>query len=192
MSKLDDMLAKLVNLNDVEYRVTRSEVESELRLWRRAPEKRRLLEGLNPRNLYSRVAPEAERDIVSSHRRLVYAVYAVEPGLGRLLVRRAGHRYAQHVLGDIDDVEEARFVLARRGFGILDFRGCRHGVCTFRVYECMTCSGVSAEGETLCEWEAGVIEYLASKLLGRSVVARETKCWSLGYTFCEFRVLPRG
>ena len=190
---------KLVTLlrtsDDVEYKLSSGEIVEELRRWRRAPEKRGILGGLQPRMIYARAMPDAEHNMVSAHRRVVLTLYAVEPSLGRLLVRRAGYEYARIALDGVDNIEDSVLVLARKGVGVLDFRGCRSRRCEFRLYDCLTCSGIEpgrGGDSTLCEWEAGIIEYIAEKFLRSRAVVKETKCWHIGYSFCEFVAILRG
>jgi len=191
----EKLVALLRTGNDVEYKLSNSEIVEELRRWRRAPEKRGILGGVQPRMVYARAMPDAEHNMVSAHRRLVLTLYAVEPSLGRLLVRRAGYKYAQIVLDNVDNIEDSMLVLARKGVGVLDFRGCKSRRCKFRLYDCLTCSGIepgSEEDSTLCEWEAGIVEYIAEKFLRSRALVKETKCWNIGYSFCEFVAILRG
>jgi len=191
----EKLVALLRTGNDVEYKLSNSEILEELKRWRRAPEKRGILGGVQPRMVYARVMPDAEHNIVSAHRRLVLTLYAVEPSLGRLLVRRAGYKYAQTVLDGIDSIEDSVLMLARKGVGMLDFKGCKSKRCKFRLYNCLTCSSIepAREGDsTLCEWEAGILEYIAEKFLRSRALVKETRCWHIGYSFCEFVAILRG
>ncbi|NPA05214.1 MAG: hypothetical protein GXO09_03880 [Crenarchaeota archaeon] len=181
-------------IDDVEYRVGRGEFRAEIEKWRRVKTPRRL-GGLKPRSFFAqRVHGASDKAVTGAHRRLLVTLYMADPVLGRMLVRRAGYRYAERVLGRVDDFMEAGLELARRGIGLFDFLGCRRGRCIFRVYDCLSCSGLGPGmeiGGTMCEWEAGIIEYLVESVLKATPTVRETNCWLSGDPYCQFMVVVR-
>ncbi len=147
-----------------------------------------------PREFFARlIGPKADFLLTLHHRVIAYSLYASEPGLGRLMMRRAGRIFAEYALGDISSIDEASLTLARTGVGLLDFLGCKRGRCSYRIYSCISCSGVestsSSTSDTLCEWEAGILEHITRSILGCNAHAREVKCWGMGFRFCEFNVI---
>ncbi len=57
-----------------------------------------------------------------------------------------------------------------------------------RVYECVTCAGIPNIGKPVCHFEGGLIAGFLEKLLNKKLIAKEVKCWGLGYEVCEFEV----
>ncbi len=181
-------------VDDVEYRVGRGEFREAVEKWRRVKDPRRL-GGLKPRAFFAqRIHGASDKAVTAAHRRLLVTLYMADPVLGRMLVRRAGYVYAEKTLGPIDDFVEAGIELARRGIGLFDFLGCRRGRCIFRVYDCLSCSGLTPSigiGGTMCEWEAGIIEYLVESVMRAAPTVRETSCWLRGDPYCQFMVVVR-
>jgi predicted hydrocarbon binding protein len=60
-----------------------------------------------------------------------------------------------------------------------------------RVYECVTCSGIPNIGRAVCHFEGGLIAGFLENLWNKKVLAREIKCWGLGYDVCEFEIIVR-
>ncbi|MBU0654981.1 MAG: DUF2507 domain-containing protein [Gammaproteobacteria bacterium] len=55
------------------------------------------------------------------------------------------------------------------------------------VCECVTCSGLSPVGRTLCHFEGGLIAGVVENILGKRVQAREITCiGGLGHEACGF------
>ncbi len=179
--------------NSVEYRVTRSEIVRAMRAWRAA--NKRGSGGVNPRGFFKRIGGvEVDAGLVAAHRSLLFSMYAADPAIGRLVMRKAGRVFAEIALEGTDGVDEATHVLARLGIGLFDFIGCRRGVCVFRVYECISCSGLpgaSGIGDSICEWEAGIIEGITERVFRIRPVVQEVKCWVKGDPYCEFHALLR-
>jgi len=57
-----------------------------------------------------------------------------------------------------------------------------------RVYECIECAGLPNIGEPVCYFETGMIIGILSELTHKEVFAREIRCWTSGYSFCNFDV----
>ncbi|MDI6818816.1 MAG: hypothetical protein QMC87_05645 [Methanothermobacter thermautotrophicus] len=60
-----------------------------------------------------------------------------------------------------------------------------------RVYECIECAGLPNIGRPICFFEAGIIAGALSEILGCDVDAYERRCWTNGYSFCQFDVRAR-
>ncbi|MBW2730755.1 MAG: DUF2507 domain-containing protein [Deltaproteobacteria bacterium] len=60
------------------------------------------------------------------------------------------------------------------------------------VYECVTCSGMTPVGRTLCSFEGGLIAGVFEGLKKRPVVCKEVSCiGGLGHNACGFEVTIR-
>lgn len=61
-------------------------------------------------------------------------------------------------------------------------------VLDLRVYECIECSGLPNIGRPVCYFEAGIITGIFKELTKKDVIAEEVRCWTNGYSFCQFEV----
>jgi predicted hydrocarbon binding protein len=61
-------------------------------------------------------------------------------------------------------------------------------VLDLRVYECIECAELPNIGKPICFFEAGVITGVLSELTKKEVIAEEIRCWTSGYSFCQFDV----
>ena len=58
------------------------------------------------------------------------------------------------------------------------------------VYECVTCSGMTPVGRTLCQFEAGIVAGVVQNVTGKTTKAREVSCiGGLGHETCGVEVL---
>jgi diguanylate cyclase (GGDEF)-like protein len=55
-----------------------------------------------------------------------------------------------------------------------------------KLSHCITCYRLPATGAALCDFERGLIDGVLERLTGRPVLTRETLCWGLGDTVCQF------
>mgnify|MGYP005847424381 FL=1 len=60
-----------------------------------------------------------------------------------------------------------------------------------RVYECIECAGLPNIGRPICFFEAGIIAGAISEILDCDADAYERRCWTNGYSFCQFDVRAR-
>jgi uncharacterized protein len=58
-----------------------------------------------------------------------------------------------------------------------------------RVYECIECADLPNIGKPLCFFEAGLITGVFKELTEKEVIAEEVRCWTSGYSFCQFDVI---
>lgn len=93
------------------------------------------------------------------------------------------------LIGSVDDI--APF-LAKYKIGILDlFREeeVEDGEkLDIRVYECIDCAGMPNIGEPVCYFETGMLIGILSEITGKEVFAEELRCWTSGYSCCQFIV----
>lgn len=60
------------------------------------------------------------------------------------------------------------------------------------VYECVTCSGLSPVGRTLCHFEGGLIAGVVESVINQEVRAHEVTCiGGLGHDSCGFDIRPK-
>jgi voltage-gated potassium channel Kch len=74
------------------------------------------------------------------------------------------------------------------GLGQMRVAKCEDTTATLEEGECAACQGMPRVGRPVCNLERGVIAGALEAKLGRSVRTRETKCWGLGDSMCEFEV----
>lgn len=62
------------------------------------------------------------------------------------------------------------------------------GFLKVRVDECITCAGMPNIGKAVCHFEGGLVSGVLEAFLGagKKVAVKESKCWALGDTTCEF------
>lgn len=92
----------------------------------------------------------------------------------------------------IKSVEDIAPFLAKYKIGILDIfkeEEIEDGKkLDLRVYECIECSGLPNIGEPICYFETGMIIGILQELTGKKVSAEEIRCWTSGFSFCQFDV----
>lgn len=93
------------------------------------------------------------------------------------------------IIKSVDDISE---FLAKYKIGILDIfkeEDIENGKrLDLRVYECIECSGLPNIGEPVCYFETGMIIGILRELTKKQVSAEEIRCWTSGYSFCQFDV----
>ncbi|UTB33596.1 MAG: hydrocarbon-binding protein [Methanobacterium sp. ERen5] len=95
----------------------------------------------------------------------------------------------QKLVTDFDDL--VSFLLDYK-FGILDIvdeeeiNG--NTVLDLRVYECIECACLPNIGKPTCIFEAGMITGILTEMTKKDVSAKEVRCWTNGYSFCQFEV----
>ncbi|HMK53713.1 MAG TPA: V4R domain-containing protein [Methanobacteriaceae archaeon] len=94
--------------------------------------------------------------------------------------------------GLINSVDEIADFLAKYKIGILDIfkeEEMENGKkLDLRVYECIECAGLPNIGEPICYFETGMIIGILKELTNKEVSAEEIRCWTSGYSFCQFDV----
>ncbi len=105
---------------------------------------------------------------------------------GRTLGAEVGKRLGGNSLDEylnkvVDFVEEQRI-------GILVPVSLGQDLMVFQLEECITCAGMPNIGRRICHFEAGLVAGIVEHILGRRVVAKETKCNAMGEGVCEVSV----
>lgn len=94
--------------------------------------------------------------------------------------------------GIINSLEDISEFLYQYKIGILDIykeKETDKGMeIDLRVYECIDCAGLPNIGKPICYFETGLIIGLLSELTQKRVNAIETRCWTSGFSFCQFEV----
>jgi predicted hydrocarbon binding protein len=81
---------------------------------------------------------------------------------------------AEYKVGIVDVVDEQTI----NGIKRLDLR----------VYECIECAELPNIGKPICFFEAGIITGVLGTITKKEVTAEEIRCWTSGYSFCQFDV----
>jgi diguanylate cyclase (GGDEF)-like protein len=55
-----------------------------------------------------------------------------------------------------------------------------------KLAHCLSCRQLPAGGSALCDVERGLVDGVLEGITGREVVTKETLCWGLGDTVCQF------
>ncbi|MGB9787011.1 MAG: V4R domain-containing protein [Infirmifilum uzonense] len=133
---------------------------------------------------------ESDVYYVNTFRLIEYTALTSAPSPSKVaLMRKSGYNLGRSLVrsGVVKSLDDAPLALVLYRVGLLDI--VKESLDTMRVnlYECTSCYGVPNIGQTLCDFEAGVIQGMLSELYGRNVV-REKYCWGTGYSFCGFEI----
>jgi diguanylate cyclase (GGDEF)-like protein len=55
-----------------------------------------------------------------------------------------------------------------------------------KLSHCLTCHHLPPVGAPLCDFERGIIDGALERITGTEVVTKETMCWGMGDTVCQF------
>ena len=92
----------------------------------------------------------------------------------------------------INNIDELISFLADYKMGIVDVFDEKEKdgkkIMDIRVYECIECADLPNIGKPLCFFEAGVLTGIFKELTKKDVMAEEVRCWTSGYSFCQFDV----
>jgi len=95
----------------------------------------------------------------------------------------------QNIVSDMDDL--VSFLLEYK-FGILDIFHKevlnKKEIIDIRVYECIECACLPNMGKPACYFEAGMITGILTEMTKKEVSTEEVRCWTSGYSFCQFKV----
>jgi hypothetical protein len=75
-----------------------------------------------------------------------------------------------------------------REHGIVQSRNLKRKRASLRIFECATAAGTPSFDVNFCDFEAGWIAGILERLTGQSIVVNESKCWGLGYEYCQFDI----
>ncbi|MDP3035152.1 MAG: V4R domain-containing protein [Methanobacteriaceae archaeon] len=94
--------------------------------------------------------------------------------------------------GLINSIDDIIHFLAKYKIGILDIfeeeeiEGGKK--LDLRVYECIECAGLPNIGKPVCFFETGMIIGMLNEITQKEVNVVEIRCWTSGYSFCQFDV----
>ena len=92
----------------------------------------------------------------------------------------------------INNIDELISFLADYKMGIVDVFDEKEKdgkkIMDIRVYQCIECADLPNIGKPLCFFEAGVLTGIFKELTKKDVMAEEVRCWTSGYSFCQFDV----
>lgn len=55
-----------------------------------------------------------------------------------------------------------------------------------KLHQCLSCRHLPATGTPVCDFERGVVDGVLEQVTGTEVLTKETLCWALGDTVCQF------
>jgi diguanylate cyclase (GGDEF)-like protein len=55
-----------------------------------------------------------------------------------------------------------------------------------KLHRCLSCARLPATGTPVCDVERGIIDGVLEEIAGTEVLTKETMCWGLGDTVCQF------
>jgi len=55
-----------------------------------------------------------------------------------------------------------------------------------KLTKCLTCHRLPATGSAMCDFERGLVDGVLERITGTDVITKETLCWGLGDTVCQF------
>jgi diguanylate cyclase (GGDEF)-like protein len=88
-------------------------------------------------------------------------------GLGLGSIHALKEWFAEMGLGDLEvELDEERVLI--------------------KLARCLSCSRLPVTGTAVCDLERGMVDGVLEVILGAQVVTKETLCWSLGDTVCQF------
>lgn len=109
--------------------------------------------------------------------------------------RVSGREFCKHLL-DIYLPPQDFFDLLKQkmdelGIGLLqmvhaDFKNM---IFILTVAEDLDCSGSPVTGETICNYDEGLLMGILEMYTGRQFMVKETDCWSTGYWTCRFHIV---
>ena len=95
--------------------------------------------------------------------------------------------------GFINSFDEIADFLAKYKMGVFKEEEIENGKrLDLRVYECIECSKLPNVGEPICYFETGMIIGILKELTHQEVSAEEIRCWTSGYSFCQYDVIIKG
>ncbi|HEV8290038.1 MAG TPA: V4R domain-containing protein [Candidatus Norongarragalinales archaeon] len=122
------------------------------------------------------------------------AIEVTSPGMKDVLFltgRKVGEYGASLLFKERVSLEKVLDVLANywsSGHYATVTRRNASGKTFVRVDECAMAFGLPNIGQPICYYDAGVISGLLSYGTGKRVIARETKCYALGDSCCEYEL----
>ena len=92
----------------------------------------------------------------------------------------------------VKSLEDLKSLLADYKMGIVDIYNEKQEddgkSMDIRVYECIECVDLPNIGKPLCYFEAGIITGVLKEITKKDVIAEEKRCWTSGFSFCQFDV----
>ena len=104
------------------------------------------------------------------------------PSAGQVLYL-AAKRFSSSL--EMSSIADLKAWFAYMGLGELEVELDEEKVLV-KLSRCLTCHRVHAVGSPLCDLERGLIDGVLERITGGEVVTKETLCWGLGDTVCQF------
>lgn len=130
-------------------------------------------------------ASETEASLSPALFRLVQLVLLPEvfgPSAAGLLYL-AAKRFSRSL--ELSSIQDLKSWFSYMGLGDLEIELDEEKVLV-KLSCCLTCHRLPAIGATLCDFERGLVDGVLERITGTGVVTKETLCWGLGDTVCQF------
>lgn len=123
------------------------------------------------------------------YRIMIYGLMKYSLPIKIVVMRSAGYNLGKMLVekGLIKSIDDMPHVFIQHKIGLLDIIDESSNRMRVNIYECMSCFQMNYIGTPMCDFEAGILEGILEKLIGRNVV-KENYCWGLGYSFCGFEI----
>ncbi len=95
----------------------------------------------------------------------------------------AAKRASRHL--DVTSLQGLKDWFARLRLGDLEVEVDEERVLV-KLHRCMSCENMPATGTAVCDVERGLIDGVLEQITGTEVHTKETMCWGLGDTVCQF------
>ncbi|EHQ87258.1 V4R domain-containing protein [Desulfosporosinus youngiae] len=109
--------------------------------------------------------------------------------------RAAGKEFCRHELNPKLPPQDFFHLLKQKmavlGIGLLEVEHAdfENMIFILTVSEDLDCSGLPETGETVCNYDEGLIMGILEQYTGKQFIVRETDCWSTGDWTCRFHVV---
>ncbi|MDX9871390.1 MAG: V4R domain-containing protein [Clostridia bacterium] len=106
----------------------------------------------------------------------------------------AGREFCRHVLdtklpaADFFHLLKQKMDELRMGILEVEYADFENMIFILTVSEDLDCSGVTVTGETICNFDEGLIMGILEIYTGRTFIVKETDCWSTGDWTCRFHI----
>jgi diguanylate cyclase (GGDEF)-like protein len=95
----------------------------------------------------------------------------------------AAKRFSHHL--ELRSVQALKDWFREMGLGDLEVEFDEERVLV-KLAHCLSCQHLPAAGTPLCDLERGIIDGVLETITGTEVLTKETLCWGLGDTVCQF------
>ncbi|NAZ24181.1 MAG: hypothetical protein GU357_00260 [Thermofilum sp.] len=132
---------------------------------------------------------ESDTYYVNLYRSIIFSLLNSYLASEVVVMHKAGYDLGSQMVesGVIKSLDDALLALPLYRIGLLDVITEKLDYMKLNIYECISCYGIPNINRALCDFEAGVLQGILTKLYG-SCTVHGKYCISTGYSFCGFEV----